>query len=82
MSLYNMSCQLPACYNITRRIQSDDLSAIGNVSGNERRYVKEGERQRRAQGRQHRAAALQGKTLAFSHFACLFAAVLLAGQAK
>lgn len=64
MSLYNMSCQLPACYNIRRRIQSADLSAIENVSRDERRYGKEGERERRTQGSQHRAAAFQGKNLA------------------
>lgn len=40
VSLYNTSCQLPTCYNIRRRIQSADLSAIGNVSRDERRYGK------------------------------------------
>lgn len=39
-------------------------------------------RGREEHGRQHRTAAPQGKTLALSYFACLFAAVLLAGQAK
>lgn len=58
-------CQLPACYNIRRRIQSADLSAIGNVSRDESRYGKEGERERK-QGRQHSAAAFQDKNLALS----------------
>lgn len=58
-------CQLPACYNIRRRIQSADLSAIGNVSRDESRYGKEGERGRK-QGRQHSAAAFQDKNLALS----------------
>lgn len=44
VSLYNMSCQLPACYNIRRRIQSADLSAIGNVSRDESRGRRKGEK--------------------------------------
>lgn len=79
MSLYNMSCQLPACYNIRRGIQSADLSAIGNVSRDESRYGKEGEKERR-QGKQHSAVAFQNKNLALFYFSCLFAPVLLGGQ--
>lgn len=82
VSLYNMSCQLPARYNIRRRIQSADLSAIRNVSRDESRYGREGEREGRTQGRQHRAASFQVENLALSSFAWLFAAVLLAGQAE
>lgn len=73
VSLYNMSCQLPARYNIRRRIQSADLSAIGNVSRDERRYEREGERERRTPGRQHRVTAFQvekSSLILFSLFIC------------